>query len=264
MKKIMLIAAAAAGLVAMADGVESGVVGYNTVTIQNKYNILGVNFAAPNGQALSIQDVIPYSATMTKGTGVNSADQIQVMAADGSSTTYFLCNGKSGRTNVDGGDGKWVQNGKAVVSDAALPPGTAFWYIPNTYTAPFQITVAGGVLSSANESKTISATYSHFANPYAADLPLNNCIPYVEGMTKGTGVNSADQIQIVDADLNYTVYFLCNGKSGRTNVEGGDGKWVQNGKAVVTDAAIPVGRGAWFVRKGETAFDLKIVKPYDL
>ena len=32
-KKIMLIAAAAAGLVAMADGVESGVVGFNTVTI---------------------------------------------------------------------------------------------------------------------------------------------------------------------------------------------------------------------------------------
>jgi len=33
MKKIMLIAVAAAGLVAMADGVESGVVGFNTVTI---------------------------------------------------------------------------------------------------------------------------------------------------------------------------------------------------------------------------------------
>ena len=59
MKKIMLIAAAAAGLVAMADGVESGVVGYNTVTIDKQWTIMSVNFTKPDGTAMTIDESFP-------------------------------------------------------------------------------------------------------------------------------------------------------------------------------------------------------------
>ncbi len=269
MKKIMLIAAAAAGLVAMADGVESGVVGYNTVTVATKYSIIGVNFTAPDGTALSIQDAIKYTDGMTKGNATSNADQIQVMDSDENYVTYFLSNGKSGRNTVEGADGKWIRSGTAVISDATLPAGTAFWYVPAKTeeainASPFEITVAGGVLATASTAKDIHVTYQHIANPYAADLPLNNCIPYVEGMTKGNATSNADQIQVMEADGTYTTYFLSNGKSGRNTVEGADGKWIKSGTAVIADGVIPAGRAAWFVRKGNTAFNLQILKPYDL
>ncbi len=268
MKKIMLIAAAAAGLVAMADGVESGVVGYNTSTISRQYTMFGVNFTATGGGNISIQDVMPYAEGMTAANIYTSADQIQVQGEDGNYVTYYLSNGKNGKgVDVAGLANKWAASGKFVVSDATLAPGTAFWFIKKESTfTPFSVVTAGGVSSVASYDQPIRVGFKLIANPYPTDLYLNQSIPYVEGMTTANIYTSADQIQIPDATGNYVTYYLSNGKNGKgVDVSGLDKKWALSGKFVpADDAHIPVGGSAWYIRKGNTDFTLTISKPYDL
>ena len=130
MKKLMFAAAVAAGLVAIGDGIESSnIVGYNTVTINKQYTILGIPFTGTTGSAMSIQDAVPYSAGMTKSNAASGADCIQVMDSEGNYETYFMCNGYKSKAVVTGGDGKWVRDNESVVSSKAMPAGTPFWYV---------------------------------------------------------------------------------------------------------------------------------------
>ena len=130
MKKLMFTAALAAGLVAFGDGIESSnTVGYNTVTINKEYTILGIPFTGTTGAAMSIQDAVPYCAGMTKGGASTAADCIQIMDNEGNYAVYFMCNGKVGKGTVAGGDGKWVKSGESVVTTDALPAGKGAWFV---------------------------------------------------------------------------------------------------------------------------------------
>ena len=61
MKKVMFGLAAAAAISAFA--IESAnVVGYNTVTINKQYTILGIPFTGTTGSAMSIQDAVQAMA----------------------------------------------------------------------------------------------------------------------------------------------------------------------------------------------------------
>ena len=82
-------------------------------------------------------------------------------------------------------------------------------------------------------------------------------------MTQGQS-GGADEIQIQNATGGYDFYYLSNGKVGKATVAEIEGKWVKDGTTVATDASIPVGKGAWYIRKGSTDFNLVITKPYDL
>ncbi len=251
---------------AMAQVQSANIVGYQQVTLDQQYTILGVNFTAVDGTALSIQDAFPYVAGMTKGNSISTADQIQIQNAAGTYDIYYMSNGKNAKGNtVSGLEGKWAAGGKFVVADVTLPVGTAFWYIRNNTTSSLTVNIAGGVSVLGSNSKGIDGAYKLIANPYPADLELNDGIPYVAGMTKGNSISTADQIQIQNAAGTYDIYYMSNGKNAKGNtVSGLEGKWAAGGKFAVADAAIPAGKGAWFIRKGSTDFDITIVRPFTI
>lgn len=262
MKKIMLIAAAAAGLVAMADGVESGVVGYNTVTIDKQWTIMSVNFTKPDGTAMTINEAFPYVAGMTQGTS-GAGDEINIQNAEGGYDTYYMSNGKVGKATYDT-VGKWVADADSTkAATVALPPGTAFWYKAQNYATPFNVTVAGGIITDASKTISIERTWTHIANPYPVPLNLNESIGYVEGMTQGTS-GAGDEINIQNAEGGYDTYYMSNGKVGKATYDT-VGKWVADADSTqAANASIPVGKGAWYKRQGSTDFNLTITKPYDL
>jgi hypothetical protein len=261
MKKIMLIAAAAAGLVASAE-VASGVVGYNTVTIDKQWTIMSVNFTKPDGSAMTINEAFPYVEGMTQGAS-GSGDEIQIQNGTGGYDTYYMSNGKVGKNTYPDIVSKWVKAGASVVADRTVPPGTAFWYKAQSYATPFTVTVAGGVITDVSKSIPINATWTHIANPYPVALSLNDSIGYVVGMTQGAS-GSGDEIQIQNGTGGYDTYYMSNGKVGKNTYPDIVGKWVKAGTSVTSDASIPVGKGAWYKRQGSTDFDLTITKPYDL
>ena len=251
---------------AMAQVQSANIVGYQQITLDQKYTILGINFTAVDGSNISLQDAVPYATGMTKANVDSAADQIQIQNAAGTYDIYYLSNGYNAKGNaVSGLDGKWAAAGKYVVSDATLAPGTAFWFVRKDATSPITINIAGGVSMIASNSKGIDGTYKLIANPYPTALPLNDGIPYVAGMTKANVDSAADQIQIQNAAGTYDIYYLSNGYNAKGNaVSGLDGKWAAAGKYVVADASIPAGKGAWFVRKGSTDFDITIARPYTI
>ena len=221
-----------------------------------------MNFQGVDGNAMSIQDAVPPNANMTQGSGATAADQIQIMDADGNYVAYYLSNGKAGKASYPETTGKWVVTSNTKVpADVKIQTGTAFWFVSKTGAVqPYTITVAGSVLMSSNDPKVLTQAYSLIGNPYPCDIPLNGGIEAVNG-TQGAGATVADQIQIMGDDGNYVAYYLSNGKAGKASYPETEGKWVLSSNTKVpTDAVLPAGKGAWFVRKNE-ATSLNFVSP---
>ena len=209
---------------------------------------------------MRIQDAIPYVTGMTQGASSSSADNIQIMQADGSYKVYYMSNGKVGKKSYDTA-GKWVSNDdKTVATSDTIKSGTAFWYLSQNYATPYSITVAGKVLATTSDTMDIAQTYMLVACPYPIAVALNDNVVVSEGVTTGASSSSADNLQIMQDDGSYKVYYMSNGKVGKKSYDT-VGKWVCNDdKTVATMDTFPVGKGAWFVSKSGNA-KLKFVNP---
>ena len=267
-KRVLTAFAALAAAAAFADGVSSAnIVGYTTVEVPNQYTVLAVNFNGIGGEAMSLNDAVPYVAGMTKGNSATTADTIQIQTADGGYTTYYLSNGKNAKGGtVEGLEGKWAKGAAITPTTDSIPAGTAFWYIRNSTDAgTLNLTIAGEANALPSSAEAVDLTYKLIANPYPADIPLNGGIPYVEGMTKGNSATVADTIQIQTEVGGYDTYYLSNGKNAKGGtVEGLEGKWAKGAAITPTTDAIPVGKGAWYIRKGTTDFAITVTRPYSL
>ena len=218
---------------------------------------------------MALNDAVPYVDGMVKGNGMTSADQIQIQTSTGGYTIYYMSNGKNAKNAaVAGLEGKWAKGGTYTPTTDKVAAGQAFWYVRNGWTEEspaLNINVSGEVCTLASSAKDIALQYTHIANPYPADLPLNDGIPFVEGMTKGNAATSADNIQIQTPTGGYSIYYMSNGKNAKNAaVAGLEGKWAKGGTYVPTTDVIPAGKGAWFCRKGTTDFQLTITRPFDL
>ena len=266
MKKLMFAAALSASVFSgtvYGDVSSANIVGYTTVTLAEQWTILGVNFTGIGGEAMDINTAVPYVEGMTKGGSINTADQIQIQNGKGGYTAYYMSNGLDAKDKpVAGLEGKWALNAKYTPATDKIPSGTAFWYCRKEFSEPLTLTVAGEVSKLASSPKEIKESWVHIANPYPTDLPLNDGIPFVEGMTKGGSINTADQIQIQNGKGGYTAYYMSNGLDAKDKpVAGLEGKWALNAKYTPTTDKLPAGKGAWFARKGATDFTITIQNP---
>ena len=105
----------------------------------------------------------------------------------------------------------------------------------------------------------------NFENVSGGAISLQDAVPYAEGMTKGNNIANADNIQIQTAAGGYDVYYMSNGLNAKSQVvQGLEGKWALMAKYEPTTAVIPAGKGAWYLRRGTTDFDITIARPFDL
>ena len=224
--------------------------------------MIAVNFQGTTGGSLDIQAAFPVSDGMTAGNALSNADQIQIMDSTGDYIAYYLSNGYNGKSATPATANKWVKNtAKTTPTTDTIATGTAFWYVSkNGATTPYDITVAGSVLMSSNESTDLSQTYSLVGSPYPVEIPFNDGIVAVNG-TAGNALSNADQPQIMDSTGDYIAYYLSNGYNGKSATPATANKWVKNtAKTVPTTDTFPVGKGAWFVRKNAST-ELKFINP---
>ena len=98
-----------------------------------------------------------------------------------------------------------------------------------------------------------------------SNLSIQDALPYVDGMTKGANVNTADQIQIQNASGGYDTYYMSNGKNAKGGtVDNLEGKWAKGTATTATTDSIPAGKGAWYNRRGDTDFAITIARPYTI
>lgn len=226
------------------------------------YTLLTVNFQDVTGGALKINDAFPYTEGMTTGKAATTADNIQVMTADGGYKTYFLSNGDYGKNSHKTElENKWALMGTSVVSEDALPVGATFWYLSrNGQAAPHTITTAGAVDLAESETYEINKMYTLIGSPFPVEIALNGGIE-VTGATSGKAATTADNIQVMTADGGYVTYFLSNGDYGKNShkVEL-ENKWAKMGTSVVTEDKLPVGGGAWYLSRSQEG-TLKFLNP---
>ena len=272
MKKVMFAAAVAATMFAMGDGVESCVVGYNTGTIESKYQVFGVNFTKPEGGNYTLDDLFAYDAEkMTAAHAFADADQIQVANATGGYVNYYLLDGYNGKGKNFNPEyvGKWGAQGNNTPANAEVPPGTVFWYVRKDATkGALPITFSGAVTDLGSTELPVTSKYRLICNPYSAPLYLNQHLS-INGGTQAHAFADGDQIQVANTTGGYVNYYLLDGYNGKGKNFNPEyvGKWAAQGNNTpATDANIPVGKGAWYVRKDTTdqSFKVTLTQPYSL
>ena len=267
MKKLMLGLAIVA--VGSAFAVESAnIVGYNTITINKEYTLLTVNFDDVDGTALTIQKAFPYCEGMTEAKGVGSADNIQVMNAEGGYDVYFMWNGASGKSGTaDPTKRGWSKSGDTSLTTDTLPKGATMWYQSraakyddaNTH---YNLTVAGAVSLAEKYDYTLDKEYTLVGNPFPVEIPLNGGVVLTEP-TLAKGVGSADNVQIMNEAGGYDIYFMWNGASGKSgSADPTKQGWSKSGDTAQTSDKFPVGRGAWFQARNPSATaKLRFINP---
>ena len=266
MKKIItLIGCVALAASALAEEpVSANIVGYTKIKLDKDWTIIGVNFEDVGGGTISLQDAIPYAEGMTLGNSSTAADSIQIQNSSGSYDIYYISNGKDAKGTVAGLAGKWSPDGKYEVATNRVSAGQAMWYQAKAPSPSKYITVVGQVLLSGDGPIPVNLAVKHIANPYATDIPLNNGIPYTVGMTSGNSSTGADSIQVQNSNGSYDIYYMSNGKDAKGTVSGLEGKWSPDGKYEVATNAIPIGKGAWYMRKGSANFTITVQRPFSV
>ena len=234
----------------------ANIVGYNTGAIESKYQVFGVNFTKADGTNYKIDDLFTYDSTkMTAAHAFADGDQIQVANATGGYVNYYLLDGYNGKGKNFNADyvGKWGAQGQNVPANAEVPPGTVFWYVRKDATL--------GELP-------VTSKYRLIGNPYSAPLYLNQHLT-VSGGTQAHAFADGDQIQVANTTGGYVNYYLLDGYNGKGKNYNAEyvGKWAAQGQNVpAADANIPVGKGAWYVRKYTTdsSFTVTLTPPYSL
>jgi hypothetical protein len=272
MKKLMMTLAAALSATALMAEVKSvNVVGYNTVTLTNGFNQIGLSFDKVTGGSMDIQAVIPgTTAGLKKGGGAGTADNIQIWnVVAGKYDVYYLSDGVARGTASLAN--KWVKQGTNVAASVAVTPATGFFYVNNN-TSNEVVQIAGQVVGTDPKTLTIPFGYNMIASPFTSDWWLNNDGPGNKVIVnwanssakKGGGAGTADNIQVWNPDTRkYDVYYLCDGVARGTSSLAN--KWVKQGTNVAANVKISLNQGMFYVNNSSPASNVVFttqVAPY--
>ncbi len=239
--------------------------GYQTLTVNTAYKIMACNFQNVDGGELPINQAFPYVDSMTQGHDMSTGDNLQIMNDDGSYTIYYMANGKNAFGWPAGEAGKWAKDGTTEPTTDTIASGKAFWYISqghikDTKKAPFNIQIAGQVMSLSVPSRNLTAPFMIIGSPYPVDIPINGGI-VVTGATEGYDMGTGDNLQIMNNDGSYTIYYMANGKNAFGWPAGEAGKWAKDGTTEPTTDKFPAGAAAWYIRKGTDPVTVQFVNP---
>jgi hypothetical protein len=260
MKKLMMTLAA--GLFAtavVAEVTSANVVGYQTITLTNGYNMLAVNFATPGAPAAAmlINDLLPSgsnkvtAAGLTGKTTPTGADQVRVWNVSGAYENYFLFRNALVPTNTKNYLWCSATSPYPVATNTTFKTGDALWFtFVGTKTT---FTFAGEVPNNVAQTKTLVAGYNMLGAGFAADWDLNAIGTNVwsgadfTGKTTPTG---ADQVRVWKTDTqSYKDYFLFRNSLVPTNTK--NFKWCSSVSPYpVTTGAdiIPMASAVWFIK----------------
>ena len=235
MKKLMTACAACliAGLVS-AQIASQNVVGYNTVTLTNGYNMLAVNLGVVGDPAASIDinELLPSGQTevtaagLTGKSGPTGADQVRVWDPVAQTyANYFLFRNALQPTNTK--NYKWCSSVSPYpVATVSFKTGDGLWfnYVGATTTA---IQFAGQVPNDVSKTKTLTQGYNMLGAAFSADWDLNAIgTAFWSGtdFTGKSGPTGADQVRIYDSvKQKYSNYFLFKNALQPTNTK--NNKW---------------------------------------
>ena len=263
MKKLLFVAAAAAGMVAVADVESANTVGYTQIEIKPGLNLIGTSFFKVN--TMGRPDInATFSDCKEKacgGTGSDVADFIQVF--DNTKKSYP--NAFYYYVDKDYPDPEydflWCNLSNDETADFVIPSANAFWYTSRGDQA-FSLTTSGAV-GPDDVQFTLKPGLNLIVNPFPCDLPLNSkFVNWKEaGIVGGTGSDVADFIQVFDANKkSYPNAFYYYVDKDYPDPEY-DFLWCNLSNDETTDFAVPAGGGFWYTYRGTEDMTITFKSP---
>ena len=242
MKKLMFVAAIAAGLVAFGEGIESAnTVGYQTTTVKaNGMTMIGIQFTETGStDGIAINGI---KGDFTAGPTQGEADNLYVWDAVNGYSFYFYYVGEEPDADYDY---KWYDaNNDAEPTTDKIAPGQAMWYV--RLGTAMDVTFAGEVLGTDKAIPVKANSMTMFCSPYPTITAIQNI--GVANPTAGPTQGEADNLYVWDATNGYSFYFYYVGEEPDAEY---DYKWYDaNNDAEPTSDTIAPGQAAWYVRIG--------------
>ncbi len=256
MKKLATLAALAAlALPVIATEVtSSNVVGYNKLTLQPGYNLIGSQFVLIGGETKDINEFLETDANLNTLPGLDGEGGFQTTLRTWGGTetgyvTYGWLDADDGTANeVPEWNSKWILYSMEDIATVPTPVGEGYW-IKSTGTPT--ITFVGQVPdgdTGSNNTKTlqVSAGYNLIANPFPCAINIQN----IQSATlPGLSQEGAFQtmIRLWGGEENgYVTYGWLDADDGTENeVPDWNSKWILYSMEDLANVTIGVGEGFW-------------------
>ena len=260
MKKIMTIAAAAAAMLAVADGVESGVVGYKQITVNAGTMVgMGVQFNdTATENSIAVKDLISIPEADQKGAPSFGGTADQIWAWDVSNTAWKKYYFRKQGTRVFG----WCKQGQTAVTEDTLANGDGFFFVRPTGSGT-TVTLNGAVnlVDPTVPINVAAGTMTFMTYPWPQSYAIANFadnIPVADQKGAPSFGGTADQIWMWDdANTAWVKYYF---RKQGTRVFG----WCKQGQTAVTEDTIDPGACFFFVRPTGTGTTITFTKPAGL
>ncbi len=249
MKKLMIAASAAlCAAVGFADGIQSNIVGYNTITLKPGFNLIAFNFKTiSNNEGVAINDLFPGGGRNTglvAGNSLTIADTIQFYE-NGDYVSFFLYKPTKGTAKQF----QWVDT-SLNITDRRINNGDAFWYL-NRAATNVTVTTSGEV--ELSEMKTVSIAYGFnmIGSFFPAGWTVNDVSYYTPDYWRNSGAVANNSLTTADCiqtyiDGNYITYFLYKPTKGTVKQY----MWVDTSLNPVEGNILEGGQGAWYLHRG--------------
>jgi hypothetical protein len=268
---MMTLAAGLFATAVVAEVTSGNVVGYQTITVTNGYNMLACNFDGVAGaEGMTFDQLIPGTTPgLTKGAGVSFADNIMVFnPLTKGYVTYFLW--YSTKAAQSANNNKWVLS-QTVPAAERLNSGDPFWFNSRNTNQTVQIpaTFLGQVPTESAKSFSITNGYNMLSCLFAADWDPNILgTNFWAGAPakKGAGVSFADNIMVFNPTTKgYVTYFLWY--STKAAQSANNYKWVLSQTVVAPTNFVKTGAGVWYNYRetnNVAGFTIPVDRPYTL
>ena len=230
MKKLMFVAALAAGLAVQADGLESAnTVGYSQPTFRQGATLFTPTFEGVGTDSINIQDIKPIGDDVDGEGGIN----LQTLTASGTAGDVQLA------WWDDGSDSGWYDENDDT-PDTFISKGTSLWIsFPNATT---KLNIAGEVQNAAVDLPLVQGATA-IGNPYPIAINIQTVIPIGDDVDGEGGINlqtltasgTAGDIQLAWwDDGSDSGWYDENDDTPATMIQPGEGLWVSSPNATTS------------------------------
>ena len=247
MKKTAILAVALATCLGYAPAqaaevVSSNIVGYEKVSLQKGFNMVGVQFVKVGGEDLDLMTVGVLDDQMA-GYDEDGVYATEMRMWTGNGYTTYGWSGTSG-TDVDEDptlDNKWLDRDNEEIDEIASP-STGFWIVAEKAGT---MTISGEVPATDTVSVQLTAGFNMVANPYPGEVAITS-FGTLDSSFAGYDEDGVYATEMrVWTGNGYTTYGW-SGTSG-TDVDEDptlDNKWLDRDNEEVT-VTIPFGTAVW-------------------
>ena len=231
-----------------AEVVSSNIVGYEKVTLNPGFNMIGVQFVTVGDQ--SAQDLSTATQLDSTMEGFdedgNYATYIKVYEGGGNYTTYGW-SGTSGEAYMEDAtlNNKWLTSDYEEPEGETMDKGDAAWIIAGSSGT---MTVAGEVPSANTIEKSVAAGFNMVANPYPGTVTVAD-FGILDSSFAGFDEDGEykNYLKVYVGGGNYKT-FGWSGTSGTDYLEDPtlDNKWL-NSDYEKTDDTVDFGHGVWLI-----------------